>query len=421
MRMLWLTLADPDPPTNGQFIYSGGLIQSVAAAGASVCVVAMDRPESKHRDGDRTDAITWSLSAHCPRSRWRGLATSTPFLVSRVMTAEMRRRVAAAIDHVAWDAIVIDSIAQGWAFPLIERRGRHAPERPRLVYIAHNHEVTIARMLADDEPRTLHRLVKNIDARRMARLEAMLVRSADLVTSNSPEDRERFERARGAGTVLFLPPRYSGARCEERTITAATPRRAIVVGSFDWPAKRTSLEEFLGVADPLFAAAGIELLVVGRAEAAYLDRLRASVRATRFTGPVDDIDPYFGAARLALVPDRFGGFKLKTLDYVFHRLPIFAISGAAPGLPMRNGEGIFLANDHLGLARLVLCTIDDFALLNRAQETAFLACQDQFDGSAIAARLLLAIAAAGAVDWRRSEASSCSSRGSTACDLSPGR
>ncbi|HUA53681.1 MAG TPA: glycosyltransferase [Candidatus Sulfotelmatobacter sp.] len=392
MKLLWLTLADPDPPTNGQFIYSRGLIHAAAAAGATVEVVGLDRPEACHRDGRRADGLVWSLAEHRPRALWRGLATPLPFMAFRVMTRQMQGLVRAALDRAAWDAVVFDSLAAGWALPaVLRRRPRPGVAPPRLVYIAHNHEAQVAQHGVADETRTLRRLVKRIDARRVARLERALVATADLVTSNSPEDRGKFQAARPTRTVLFLPPGYDGARCAARRITPATPRRALIVGSFDWSAKRQSLEAFLAIADPQFAAAGIELLVVGNAEPGYLDRLRKTVRATRFTGRVDDVAPYFSQARLALVPDRLGGFKLKTLDYVFHRLPILAIDGAVPGLPLHPGESIFLAPDHDALARDVLALIDDFARLNGAQGLAYHACQDCFDWSAVGTRLLRAI------------------------------
>ena len=34
MRCLWVTAADPEPRHNGQYVYSGGLIDSLAAAGS---------------------------------------------------------------------------------------------------------------------------------------------------------------------------------------------------------------------------------------------------------------------------------------------------------------------------------------------------------------------------------------------------
>ncbi|MGH7715830.1 MAG: glycosyltransferase, partial [Vulcanimicrobiaceae bacterium] len=315
MKLLWLTLADPDPPTNGQFVYSAGLIEATLSAGGEIEVVAFDRPEAQHRDGYRSERIAWSLAAHRPRPRWLGLAARTPFLAFRTMTSDLRHRASAAIVRADWDAVVFDSLALGWALPIVLRIYRNATARPRIVYIAHNHETEIARIFARDETRALHRLVKRIDALRVARLERTLVDSADLVTANTPEDCGRFDRMRAAGETMFLPPGYGGRRTDVRKIDTALPRRAVIVGSFDWPPKRESLEAFLAVADGQFAAARIELLVVGNAEAGYLDRLRRTTTATRFTGRVDDIRPYLREARLALVPDTLGGFKLKTLDY----------------------------------------------------------------------------------------------------------
>ena len=49
MRCLWLTLADPEPRHNGQYVYSGGLIDSVAATGSAIEVLGLRRPESPPR------------------------------------------------------------------------------------------------------------------------------------------------------------------------------------------------------------------------------------------------------------------------------------------------------------------------------------------------------------------------------------
>src|SRR6185369_4033350 len=106
------------------------------------------------------------------------------------------------------------------------------------------------------------------------RLERALARHADLVTSNSPDDCQKFRDALQGRAAEFLPPGYDGPCTPERHISDAIPRRAIIVGSFDWIAKRVSLEDFLDVADPQFAKAGIELYVVGSAEEAFLARLR---------------------------------------------------------------------------------------------------------------------------------------------------
>src|SRR6266403_4954579 len=59
MRCLWLTLADPEPRHNGQYVYSGGLIDSVAATGSEVEVLGLGRPESSKVNGWRDGRVVW--------------------------------------------------------------------------------------------------------------------------------------------------------------------------------------------------------------------------------------------------------------------------------------------------------------------------------------------------------------------------
>ena len=146
--------------------------------------------------------------------------------------------------------------------------------------------------------------------------------------------------------------------------------------------------------DPLFAAQGAELQVVGSAEEAFLQRLRRKAVATRFTGRVEDIDPFMQQARVALVPERHGGgFKLKVLDYVFNRMPILALDGSVAGVPLRHEESILYYPDYEALARGVLRVIDDCERLNGLQDHAFSACRNAFDWGSRGRQLMSAVAA----------------------------
>src|SRR4051812_14101971 len=57
VRCLWLTLADPEPRHNGQYIYSGGLIDSVAATGSEIEVLGLRRPDSPRSNGARDEHV----------------------------------------------------------------------------------------------------------------------------------------------------------------------------------------------------------------------------------------------------------------------------------------------------------------------------------------------------------------------------
>jgi polysaccharide biosynthesis protein PslH len=391
MKCLWLTLADPEPPTNGQFLYSSGLIRGTAEAGVEVHVVGLSRIGARHVTGQHEGGVYWWLADHPARSPWAGLLSRLPQIAIHTKTRSMQRIIHQAISNLEWDAIVFDSICVGWALSLVLQRYAGEKSRPRLIYLSHNHEESVARAIANAVRHPLRRRIKHIDALKVARLERALARHADLVTSNSPDDCQKFRDALQGRPAEFLPPGYGGPYTSERHISDAIPRRAIIVGSFDWIAKRVSLEDFLEVADPQFAKAGIELYVVGSAEEAFLARLRRKCVATKFTGRVPDIRTYVSQARLALVPDQLGGFKLKALDYVFNRLPILGIAGSIPGMPLRPGESILLYPDHQTLTRGVLEVIDNFDVLNQMQDLAYAACENQFDWASIGRRLTLEI------------------------------
>ena len=66
MNCLWITLADPDPATNGQLIYSEGLIRAAQMAGASLSVVGLARTEKPERPRDEP-GLSWRLG---DETRW---------------------------------------------------------------------------------------------------------------------------------------------------------------------------------------------------------------------------------------------------------------------------------------------------------------------------------------------------------------
>jgi glycosyltransferase involved in cell wall biosynthesis len=298
----------------------------------------------------------------------------------------MQAALERALAERRWDAIVFDSICASWALPAVTRYRRRAGTGPKLVYLAHNHEATAARRIA--QARTgARRLVAGLDAWKIGRLERRLVAEAALVTSNAPEDCRTFIAEAAPTPVILLPPGYGGPYVDRRTIDASVPRRAVVVGSFDWPPKRISLERFLNDAVPVLCTAGVELQLVGETEPSYLAQLRDRFPTVSFAGRVDDVRPYMAAARLALVPDELGGFKLKGLDYVFNRVPVLAMRGALPGMPLEDGASIGLFDSHRALAEGVVALIDDFGRLDRRQRTAYEACAMRFDWQRIGRRL----------------------------------
>jgi glycosyltransferase involved in cell wall biosynthesis len=383
MRCLWLTLADPEPRHNGQFVYSGGLIDSVAATGSEIEVLGLRRNDSPRSNGTREEHVVWWLPGQpldALQSRWGSLASSLPHTAYRCRTPAVRQVLRQLLERGGWDGIVFDGISVGWALGPVREFYAGRKDRPRLIYVSHNHEESLRAQVAESQRPFFRRQAVRLDAAKISRLERELVDAVDFVTAITPEDLQLYQRRRGNKPMGVLTPGYCGRRLPERLLTAELPRRAVIVGSFDWIAKRMNLEEFVEVADPLFAEGGAELVAVGAAEERFLHRLRRRTRASLFTGTVPDVTRYMDQARIAIVPERNGGgFKLKVLEYVFNRIPVFALSGSFAGVPLVHDESVMLFPDHAALARGVLEAIDDVDKLNRLQERAFAACRDRFD------------------------------------------
>ncbi|WP_341913529.1 glycosyltransferase [Ferrovibrio terrae] len=395
MRCLWLTLADPEPRHNGQYLYSGGLIDAMGQGGAAMHVLGLTRPGSLPRVNGEPDGsgTRWWLSEHHPRSNLQSLLSSLPHIADRSWTPGLRQSLDAQLELAPWDTIVFDGISAGWALDQVLRRFPSRRKRPKLVYVSHNHEASLRGEVARSHENFIKRQVLKYDAMKAAWLENRLVDAADLVTAITPDDARQYQQRRPGRRIEVLTPGYAGSHENGRRITSATPRRAVIVGSFDWIAKRMNLEQFVAVADPLFAAHGAELQVIGSAEESFLSRMRRNALATQFTGPVDGVLDFMREARIALVAERHGGgFKLKVLDYIFNRMPILALSGSVAGVPLRHDDSILLYEDYEALARGVLQVIDDCDRLNSLQDRAYAACHDQFDWSSRGERLLSAMA-----------------------------
>jgi len=141
-----------------------------------------------------------------------------------------------------------------------------------------------------------------------------------------------------------------------------------------------NLIEFITAADELFHERQIELWVVGKVP----NRLQARnrFRATRFLGYVKDLEPIFRGVRIGIVAERTGGgFKLKTLDYVFNRVPIAAIRGGIAGLPLTSGLHYLSFESMRELAQGIATAIDDIGRLNSLQQAAYEKCNTAFDWS----------------------------------------
>src|SRR5690606_15126441 len=119
---LWVTAADPAPETNGQYMYSGRMIQAAAEAGATIDVLCVARDGSTRRDGQKEGAIRWWLTEGALGRDPKSFLSSLPNVAYRTCTPPMRERLERLLERDSWDWIVLDGISVGWAMGAIRRR-----------------------------------------------------------------------------------------------------------------------------------------------------------------------------------------------------------------------------------------------------------------------------------------------------------
>jgi polysaccharide biosynthesis protein PslH len=382
LRCLWLTRIDPVLPDAGDLTYSFHLLSNLSRAGVRLTVLAMDRNSDRTRRAPRDNGIEWAvvlwesdreIAGHLVL---RSLFSRLPNVAAQYSTASFRRALQVQLAR-DWDAIVVDHLGMGWVWPAVEAYRRRKPAVVS-IFIAHQCEGEARRSVARNfRGSILRKIALRIDAAKADRLERKLVRQSNLVSAITPED---LRVLGGLDKIVLLTPGYAGPHVATRQITDATPRRALVLGSAIWLAKRMNLNEFLGAADELFHQRRIELWVVGNVP----DHLKAKkhLRATRFLGFVADLEPIVRSVRIGIVAERIGGgFKLKTLDYIFNRIPIAAIKGSIEGLPLMPGTHYLSFESMQQLAQGVAAVIDDLERLNSLQQAAYEKCDSGFDWS----------------------------------------
>jgi polysaccharide biosynthesis protein PslH len=367
-------------------MYTAGLIESLAVDPRVDRITVLCHAAGANAPD--IDRVEWAAVGGRERSAVGSLLSRDPSVVFRSSSHAFTRALDEAVRKREWDAVIVDGLAMAGA------ASHRALRFGQLVYIAHNHEESVRTSLADVTQRhSIAGLALELDAQKTKRAERRLVESATLVTAITEIDLQRFKQQAPEKRYLLLPPGYRGRRIEPRCIGPGTPRRVLLLGSFWWIAKRRNLEAFLNAAFPALTHEGIGVDIVGAMPPRLQRRLARRFPDADITGPTNDVTPYFDRARIGLVPEQIGGgFKLKTLDYIFNRIPIAALQGGADGTPLEVGNSMFQFDTMDQLVDGIIRLIDDFSRLNAVQEAAFTSCKDQFDWADRGRRLAQALA-----------------------------
>lgn len=384
-KCLFITRQFFDPPHSGAFIYSSQFARALCEFSDNVVVFTHSNDAyTSEQDLRKLQGYPANMQVvlGCLSSsgKLRQQLSSLPAIAARFSTTQSRTALRDIIARTQFDVAIIDSIASAWAVPLVRQA-----KIPSVIYLAHNDEYqTKLNVARSPETTVVAGWAHHIDAMKLRWVEDELLRISRAVCCISDEDRRPFARRVPKTNIVSCPAGYSGPVVSSRSIDTRSPRRICLLGSFIWGAKRQNLKAFLNAGYRNFMDAGVEVVIVGNMEDSFRKEAVKTWPGVVFTGRVEDVAPYLEPARIGVIPEEIGGgFKLKIFDYVFRRVPVYALREAMSQVPLVHGESVMLFDTMDALCSGMVAAIDDAELLNRLHCGAIDACGDYLGLSGI--------------------------------------
>lgn len=331
-RVLWITAhADPSLRSGGA-LRTARLIRELTSEFAVDVVVVGSAPIDARLLAEVSGAASarWLPGTRGVAARWLALRKGWPFAVARMhdpLAGELLREDPARVVVAEHPQAALYHPGRQYVLHLQNAEGQRIRELP----------------VAGGPVERAHRLWER---RALPRWEHRAVHDPlATVVVVSPEDAEAL------GVAASVVPNGTDLRPARELPDQGT---SLFVGALDYAPNRAGLEWWAREVWPHLPAGWPPLTVVGRGGRAALGEL-ADHPSLEVIGEVDDLDPYYRAARVVVVPLLHGGgTRLKILEAMAWSIPVVSTSKGAEGLVMSPGRDLVIADSPRRLAEEVV-------------------------------------------------------------------
>lgn len=375
-RILYITRTVPVSESTGSIKYSAQILRALCEIHCHVDVVCeeegVDEEKSKFRVPSSCELVFYTYPK---QTSIISLFSKYPYAAARLGTYQAKQKLKYSLEKSP-NIIYIESFTSTWAFDIVEEYLGRSNKKPKVVYVTENDEFSTRLSIVRNyifNPKVFGHL---LDAFKIYYTDKKVTCLADAVTSISSVDFSLHSNRYKIKKGYVLHPVYRDQVKYTSVDVADTDRSVCIVGSFLWSAKKKNLSDFLKCGYAKLTKNNIKIHVVGNMSDSFLQRLRKSWPGVYFTGRVEFVEPFIENCRIGLIPEEAGGgFKLKSLQYIFNKKPIFSLVNAVVDLPLVNHKDIFLYDKMEDLVAGIIKNIDNISLLNSAKRNAFLKCK----------------------------------------------
>ncbi len=387
MKILFLSITIPYPPTDGGRIRVMNLLKQIAKKNEVTLLALETEPTDRegvaylHRLGVEVELVPHP--PHLPpltvRTGIRALLKRKPITVARYDLPAFRQKLHSVLAERSFDLVHYEMLHA--AQYVVET------DIPS-VLSQQNVDSHIWGRLCEQTWSPIRKLLFWWQKRTFARYERIMSPKFNVVTCVSEIDRDLLQQVcpdlnievipNGVDTSLYQP---NHAAEESATL--------IYTGSMDWYPNEDAVVYF---ADEIFPKIqsehpDVQFYIVGKSPTEWVEQL-AGLPGVIVTGRVDEIKPYIGRATVYVVPLRIGGgTRLKILEAAAMGKAVVSTQVGAEGLHLVDEEAIFIADDPSHFADAVNRLIADPALRRQIGEGARQHVEAEYDWQRIGERL----------------------------------
>ncbi|MCB0396231.1 MAG: glycosyltransferase [Flavobacteriales bacterium] len=364
-RMLFLTHEVPYPAVSGGTIKTWKLLEYFASR-YILTLVCLNKGTNKDTEQEMVEKLQPHdyLSINHQRSRnlfalAGSYLTGSPMAVYRNHNNRLMVKTRALCKNT--DLIFVDHyemfqyVAKDCAAPVVLHE--------------HNAEFLLWQRYAEKQSNPLKSWVLQRESRRVIGVEKTYAQRADMIlaapndtdsltTQGVPHDKFRPTYHLGDDTLLEQPP----------VVFHNNEKVVLYIGSLWWEPNIDGLCWFIENIWPQIVSKDPEvtLWVIGKTKDQRLKEVVAGKKGVVIKGFVDDLTPVYAAARLAIVPLRFGsGMKVKVLNFLYRGLPVVTTTIGTEGIELQNNKDVIIPEGDEDWSRQILKLVNDPELCSR--------------------------------------------------------
>ncbi len=354
MRVLLLTLVVPFPLDSGPKVKTYNLLRYLAQR-HEVTLVSLVRSAQEREHAETLRPLCREIyTVPFTRSRLRdaghllrSVFANDSFILRRDASPELERLLAELTARARYDIIHADQLNMA-------RFAAGLPGGAR-VLDEHNAVWTIVKRMADQSGFLPKRILLDLEARRLRRLEGALCSRFDAVMAVSEPDRWALQLAAAeaefAGLAAMPPPDMIPIAVDTQAVLPVerepAPRMILSMATMFWPPNVDGVLWFASEVYPLVRREVPEarFAVVGARPPRSVRRLAERDPSITVAGYVADPRPYLAASAALIVPVRAGGgMRVKILDALARGIPIVSTTIGYEGIELTPGEHLLVGD-----------------------------------------------------------------------------